>query len=430
MKEIIAGIESYKMKKLQVDTDDPTALKNILCREFGLEPELTTIKQLENKKKIVIPPQEKDSSNLFDTYAEQIEGLHESDRGKNFEYFVLDYFWARELLIYGENFKKIRELNVLLVGAGALGNEMAKNLALSGIGAMTVVDRDIIENPNLSKSIFFRKSDINSPKARVLAEQIQKLVPTIRVDYFIGDITEEYVRCTQCGTVFELDEITCPSCGQPFNLLENHERVFSFLNFLDYDLIISCVDNFSTREYLTRRCVEFDIPYFDVGISGKRYDDPIEGNYVQVRNILSPEDPCIGCLLSEDQIELFRNPKYGADPCGMVERDPSNLNLMSIAASIQSEQILNFVTGTGSVLTSLFINTTTNRYLVDSVTRNTECLICSSICKPEIRYVKSMEEAETMAKGEFIRINNRISFVNGDGSRIIIEVSENGNSES
>jgi molybdopterin/thiamine biosynthesis adenylyltransferase len=427
MKEIIAGIESYKMKKLQVDTEDLNELKNILCKEFELEPELTTIRQLDNKKEIAVPPKEKDFGNLYELYAEQIEGLQEDDRGKNFEYFVLDYLWARELLIYGEDFKRIKQIKILLVGAGALGNEIAKNLALSGVGTMTIVDRDTIETPNLSKSIFFRESDIGSPKAQVLAERVQEMVPTICVDYFIGDVTSEYIQCKKCGDIFEL-QTQCPFCDQPFDTFNNHERVFSFLNLLSYDLVVSCVDNFSTREYLTRRCIEFGIPYFDVGISGKRYDDDLEGNYIQIRNMLSPEDPCIGCLLSEDQIELFRDPQNGADPCGLIEKDPSSLSLMSIAASIQSEQILNFVTGTGKVLSSLFINTTTNTYRVNSVSKNTECLMCSPVHKPQIKYVDNLEEVRL--KGEFIQFRNRISLAKEDGSRTIYEVKENGNSKS
>jgi len=429
MKEIIAGIESYKMKKIHVkDTDNVDELKNLLCNAFGIEPALTQVKQLENKREIAVPPKEKDVGCVFETYSDQIEGLQETDRGKNYEYFVLDYLWARELLIYGENFKKIRKAEILLVGAGALGNEIAKNLALSGVGSMTIVDKDVIENPNLSKSIFFRESDIGYPKAQILAERICEVVPIIDVGYFVGDVTAEYVQCTKCGNPFELDLIICPSCHEPFDTFNNHERVFSFLNFLDYDLVISCVDNFSTREYLTKRCLELQIPFFDLGISGKRYDDPFEGNYVQIRNILSSDDPCIGCLLSEDQIELFRDPQYGADPCGLVERDPSSLSLMAIAASIQSEQILNFITGAGKTLSSLLVNTTTNAYHVDRVKKNTECLICSSVRKTQIKYVDSLEEINP--KGDFIQFKNRISLADQCGSRTIFEVRKDGNSKS
>ena len=428
MKEIIAGIESYRMKKLAVkDTEDTHGLKSLLCREFELEPELTRIKQLDNKNEIVIPPKEKDLGNLFESYKEQIEGLQENDRGKCFEYFVLDYLWARELLIYGEKFKRIRKARILLVGAGAVGNETAKNLALSGVGRITIIDRDTIENPNLSKSIFFREYDIGAPKAQVLAERIRELVPTIKVDYFVGDVQSEYVQCRNCGTIFELKPL-CPSCDEPFDTFNDHERVFSFLNFLDFDIVVSCVDNFSTREYMTKRCLELGIPYFDVGISGKRCDDPIEGNYIQVRNILSPEDPCIGCLLSEDQIDLFRDPQFGADPCGLVERDPSSLSLMAIAASLQSEQILNFITDSGKVVSSLLINTTTNTYFVDSVSKNTECLICSPIREVETRHVDSLEKIED--EGRSIRFRNRIFLIHEDGSKIIYEVRENGNARS
>lgn len=425
-KEIVAGIESYRLKKIAVDdTADMGELKVVLCKEFGLEPGLTQIKQLENKKEIAIPPEEKDTEHLFETYSNQIEGLQETDRGRNFDYFVLDYFWARELLIYGGNFEKVRNARLLLIGAGALGNETGKNLALSGIGRMTIVDKDMIENPNLSKSIFFRKTDVGKPKARILAERIRELVPTIAVDYFIGDVTTEYVQCKKCSTVFEIGTMICPSCHQPFDTFHDHERVFSFLNLLDYDLVVSCVDNFSTREIITRRCLELGIPLFDVGISGKRFDDHLEGNYVQLRNITEPEDPCICCLLSEDQIDLFRDPQSGADPCGLVERDPSSLSLMAIAASLQSDQVINFITGAGRVLSSLFINTTTNSYHVNSVSKNVECPLCSSVCNTEIVQVDKLEDATLPYQCTYIQFKDHIC-ITENGKRKILEVKQDG----
>ena len=48
---------------------------------------------------------------------------------------------------------------MLVVGAGALGNELLKNLALLGVGTIVVIDLDAVENSNLSRCVLFRESD-------------------------------------------------------------------------------------------------------------------------------------------------------------------------------------------------------------------------------------------------------------------------------
>ena len=64
--------------------------------------------------------------------------------------------WKREVL---------RSARVLVAGAGALGNEVIKNLALLGIGSMLIVDFDTIEVSNLSRSVLFRQEDVGHHKA-------------------------------------------------------------------------------------------------------------------------------------------------------------------------------------------------------------------------------------------------------------------------
>ena len=62
------------------------------------------------------------------------------ERSKRIDWFDLD---------------KVQCANTLLVGAGAIGNEVAKNLALSGVRNITIVDMDIIEKSNLNRCLFF-----------------------------------------------------------------------------------------------------------------------------------------------------------------------------------------------------------------------------------------------------------------------------------
>jgi adenylyltransferase/sulfurtransferase len=85
----------------------------------------------------------------------------------------------------------VQAAKVMVIGAGALGNEVLKNLALMGIGNLFIVDFDTIEAANLSRSVLFRETDNGLPKSKTAAERIKQLSPDVHVQYFQGDITTD-----------------------------------------------------------------------------------------------------------------------------------------------------------------------------------------------------------------------------------------------
>jgi molybdopterin/thiamine biosynthesis adenylyltransferase len=84
--------------------------------------------------------------------------------------------------------KRLATAKVLLIGVGAIGNEVLKNLALLGIGNVFVADLDTIENSNLSRSILFRAGDAGLSKAAVAAERARGIYPDLRTRAFHGNI--------------------------------------------------------------------------------------------------------------------------------------------------------------------------------------------------------------------------------------------------
>ena len=86
--------------------------------------------------------------------------------------------------------KKVKASKVMVVGAGALGNEVLKNLALLNMGHIFIVDFDTIEYANLCRSVLFREEDINrnSFKCEIAAQRIKEINPNIKVQTVNGDI--------------------------------------------------------------------------------------------------------------------------------------------------------------------------------------------------------------------------------------------------
>jgi ubiquitin-like 1-activating enzyme E1 A len=54
----------------------------------------------------------------------------------------------------------IRKANILLISAKALANEIAKNLVLAGIGALTIIDPEVVTEMDLGAQFFVTEADI------------------------------------------------------------------------------------------------------------------------------------------------------------------------------------------------------------------------------------------------------------------------------
>jgi hypothetical protein len=82
---------------------------------------------------------------------------------------------------------RLASMRLVVVGAGAVGNEVVKNAALLGVGRIEVHDFDSIEIHNLTRSVFFRESDLGRPKATTLAARAAEVDPNVRVHAVEGD---------------------------------------------------------------------------------------------------------------------------------------------------------------------------------------------------------------------------------------------------
>lgn len=80
---------------------------------------------------------------------------------------------------------------VMVVGAGAIGNELIKNLSLLGIGKLLIVDMDEIEHTNLTRSVLYRQQDVGRYKAEVAAERAMEMNPDVRAKAIVGNVIDD-----------------------------------------------------------------------------------------------------------------------------------------------------------------------------------------------------------------------------------------------
>ncbi|MBI5958706.1 MAG: ThiF family adenylyltransferase, partial [Chloroflexi bacterium] len=137
--------------------------------------------------------------------------------------------YARLRLMQGYNQDVIEQARLMVVGAGALGNEVLKNLALLGVGYIYLVDFDTIEISNLTRSVLFRQSDMGRAKVEVAAERVRQINPDVNIIALKGDIAYD----VGAGI------------------------------FRQMDVVLGCLDNRGARMALNRTCWHVRRPWID-----------------------------------------------------------------------------------------------------------------------------------------------------------------------
>ena len=199
---------------------------------------------------------------------------------------------------------------VLVVGAGALGNEVIKNLALLGIGDITVVDMDTVSTSNLSRCVFFREGDEGFQKAELVAERAHALNPEVQVTPVVG-----YVQSNGVGWM------------------------------RNFDLVIGCLDNREARVWVNQACRKFGVTWIDGAIEGIR----------GVVKVFPPTGACYECTLGEVDRSILNKRKA----CSLLTIEevatgkvPTTATTSSVIAGLQSQEAIRLLSGGKSPLSN------------------------------------------------------------------------------
>lgn len=115
----------------------------------------------------------------------------------------MSFLFHEKLSRSGAVMAKLQAAHVTVCGAGALGSHIVEGLARSGVGGLRVIDRDKVEERNLSTQTWGR-ADIGQPKARLLAHSVFRAVG-VQVDARVKELTTDNARALIRGSSVVVD---------------------------------------------------------------------------------------------------------------------------------------------------------------------------------------------------------------------------------
>lgn len=191
----------------------------------------------------------------------------------------------------------------LVIGAGALGNEVVKNLALLGVKKIYLVDFDTVVSANLNRCVLLRDEDVLSGICK--AEAVSKRVKELNK---------------------ETDVVAINSVIQEVN-----DNLYK-----KADVVISCLDNIASRLHLNARAYFFMKPLIDGGT---------DGWFGKVQVVVPPDTACIECVSGAgDYQSMWKRYSCSLSEISAAEKKmPALPTTTSVVAGIQVQEFIKLV---------------------------------------------------------------------------------------
>lgn len=225
-----------------------------------------------------------------------------------------------------EGQKRLKTGRVLIVGAGGLGSPAAMYLAAAGVGTLGIVDGDHVDVGNLQRQIIHGTRAIGTEKIRSAEERLLDLNP---------------------GTTVE-----------PYGEWLNEANAAQIIR--EYDLVLGCVDNFTTRYIVNAACVRLNIP--NVFGAATRFEGQA--------SVFSHDDgPCYRCF--------FRDPPRDDRPTPPEEKGVLG-TVPGVIGCIQANEAIKLLIGIGRPLSGrlLLFDALQSRFRELSLKKDPDCPVC------------------------------------------------------
>lgn len=263
---------------------------------------------------------------------------------------MIDRYHRHSLIDWFDQ-KKLQAARIIVVGAGAVGNEVLKNLTLLGVGHITVFDFDKIEEHNLTRSILFREADIGQYKAEVAASFCRLIDPNVNI--------------------------------LPMNM--DFWQALTFEKIEDSDAVVCCADNYEARMRLNQLCLLTGTDFYNTGIDS-RYSSveafPFSTN---------PGCACYECALPESVYNTIQK-RYS---CGWLrkvsfeeKKIPTTTITSSLCGAIVASLILNRINNHAQAIQDSvrqFQDSISLESTMSVIQRKENCLSCESTDPAPVR---------------------------------------------
>ncbi|KAK4569048.1 hypothetical protein RGQ29_004447 [Quercus rubra] len=167
-----------------------------------------------------------------------------------------------------ENYERIREFSVAIVGIGGVGSVAAEMLTRCGIGRLLLYDYDKVELANMNR-LFFRPEQVNMTKTDAAVQTLSDINPDVVLESYTMNIT----------TVQGFETFVSSLKNKSFRPNKEGSGV---------DLVLSCVDNYEARMAVNQACNEMNQTWMESGVS----EDAVSGH---IQLLIPGETACFAC---------------------------------------------------------------------------------------------------------------------------------------